>query len=650
MSNTLFKRLITSALIFALGSCSHTMEQHGVNQKTLNINPFNQEQYKTAEIILNDFERSIAQRLMISLRYYCEQGLAGKVYCQMPLTKLPDLLSQMIIDTDLGGVVLFSENIESHKQVINLTNDLQQAALKSANAMPLFIGIDQEGGRVVRLKRNASTAFSGNMAIGATYNEHGVQYAAQVGNIIASELKALGINLNFSPDVDININPDNPVINVRSFGEDPQRVSQLGIAMMDAMQSLNVIATLKHFPGHGNTSIDSHTGLPSVNDDESALEQTDLVPFQTAINQTNPGMIMTAHIQYPNLDPSTIDNHQGEKIVKPATMSHKILTELLREKMGFKGVVITDALNMAGISQHFDLEDATAISLMAGADIALMPFRIREPLDINRFKHFVRKVAEQVLQYDDARRLALESQQRINNLHEQFNLTKQFYQAIDANQNIGKNMAHKIIEKNLAVDSITLLKNEVHALPLVSNNDNKIHIIIQDPQQLAVIKKAFYFNWPLSNSHKLLLTYTLLSEYNKDETNRKIKQADVSIVFYSERRESAVVKGEVGDLVIDSHQQQAIEQERLIALTSILREAKRENKKSIVVGMQSPYEMRQFMNDANVILVAYDASIYENSKTKEYVGVTYNASVKALLGINEINGVLPVSLNTKQGE
>jgi beta-N-acetylhexosaminidase len=635
------KKLMASIIIFALGSCSYPMDKNRLSQ--------NQGSTYNTTITLNDFERSIAQRLMISLRYFCEDGLAGNKYCQTPLTQLPQSIAQMMTETEVGGVVLFAENIESHQQVIQLTNDLQQAALQSKLKSPILIGIDQEGGRVVRLKRNDSTAFSGNMAIGATYPQHGVYYAAQVGKVIASELNSLGINLNFAPDVDININPDNPVINVRSFGENPQRVSELGIAMMDAMQQQNVIATLKHFPGHGNTNIDSHTGLPVVDDDQQVLEKIDLVPFQAAINQSNPGMIMTAHIQYPNLDPSTLENNQGENIVKPATMSHKILTELLRNKMGFKGLIITDALNMAGISHHFDLEDATATSLMAGADIALMPFKIREPLDINRFKHFVRNVSNKILQNDNAKPLVVKSIQRIVNLKKEFDLTANLYKPLDSNIQKEIILDHKRIEINLAKDSITLLKNSVidnvKTVPLIYKNNSNIHIIVQDTEQLAVIKKAFYFSLSLDGRSDFHITHTLLSEYDKTETENKIKNSNVTIVFYSERRESAVVKGEVDELVNDEQSQEMIERGRLNALLASLSFAQEQNKKSIVVGMQSPYEMRQFLTFSDAILVAYDASIYEDKVTQEYVGVTYLVAVNALLGVQKIHGVLPVTLS-----
>ena len=291
-------------------------------------------------------KQQLGQKLMLDLRYYCEQD-PGEQKCRTPVTELPADLANIITKHNIGGVILFAENIDTVPQVIKLNNDLQKAAAKSELGLPLFISIDQEGGRVARIPRDVGTSFTGNMSIGATYKEHGTYFATESARIIADELLALGVNVNYAPTVDVNMNPDNPVINVRSYGEDPQLVAKLGAAQVAGFENNGVISSLKHFPGHGDTNVDSHTGLPKVMHDKETIWQQDLPPFKEIIKNQQPGMIMTAHIQYPALDDSTFVSKEGKTMIKPATMSRKIITDLLRDELGYQGVVITDALDQS---------------------------------------------------------------------------------------------------------------------------------------------------------------------------------------------------------------------------------------------------------------------------------------------------------------
>src|SRR5699024_6508054 len=200
--------------------------------------------------------------------------------------------------------------------------------------------------------------FPGNMALGATRSE---AYAAESAGILGKELSSLGINMNYAPVADVNINPANPVIGVRSFGENPDLVSRLTVAQVNAYQEENVIASAKHFPGHGDTDVDSHYGLPIINHDLETLHEVDLKPFKAAI-EAGIDSIMTAHIVVPALDDSGL----------PATLSKPILTDLLREEMGFEGLIITDSLGMSGA--NVVPEDRVAIeAFKAGNDVLLNP-------------------------------------------------------------------------------------------------------------------------------------------------------------------------------------------------------------------------------------------------------------------------------------
>ena len=340
-------------------------------------------------------KQQLGQKLMLDLRYYCEQD-PDEQKCRTPVTELPADLANIITKHNIGGVILFAENIDTVPQVIKLNNDLQKAAAKSELGLPLFISIDQEGGRVARIPRDVGTSFTGNMSIGATYKEHGTHFATESARIIADELLALGVNVNYAPTVDVNMNPDNPVINVRSYGEDPQLVAKLGGAQVAGFENNGVISSLKHFPGHGDTNVDSHTGLPKVMHDKETIWQQDLPPFKEIIKNQQPGMIMTAHIQYPALDDSTFVSKEGKTMIKPATMSRKIITDLLRDELGYQGVVITDALDMAGISHFFEPIEAVVNTFAAGVDIALMPIEIRSPKDLAVLEALIERLEQEV--------------------------------------------------------------------------------------------------------------------------------------------------------------------------------------------------------------------------------------------------------------
>lgn len=256
-----------------------------------------------------------------------------------------------------GGIILFANNLAEPPQVAALTGTLQAAAGQCGPGLPLFIAVDQEGGAVIRLSRGV-TVFPGNMALGATGRE---DLAYLSGQAVATELAALGINMNLAPVLDVNLNPANPVIGVRSFGEDPETVARLGVAALQGMQDGGVLAVGKHFPGHGDTTVDSHLNLPVIPHSPDRLEAVELKPFQAAIDH-GISCIMTAHVVFPALESAGL----------PATLSAAVLTGLLRRKMGFQGLIITDCLEMKAIAANYELEEAVARAVLAGADQLLI--------------------------------------------------------------------------------------------------------------------------------------------------------------------------------------------------------------------------------------------------------------------------------------
>ena len=251
-----------------------------------------------------------------------------------------------------GGIILFSRNLETPAQIVRLTNDLQKLSPQT----PLLISVDQEGGRVSRLP-DGFTLFPPSSVFGQC-DSSGLAYAA--ASAIAVELRAVGINMNLAPVLDLNTNPQNPIIGDRAFSANPMQVCELGLATIAGLQDNKVIACGKHFPGHGDTATDSHKELPVVSASMERLREVELRPFRHAIGN-NLATIMSAHVLYPALDARF-----------PATLSAAILTDLLRDDLRFKGLALTDDLEMHAILDHYSIEAAAIRALNAGADILLV--------------------------------------------------------------------------------------------------------------------------------------------------------------------------------------------------------------------------------------------------------------------------------------
>ena len=585
-------------------------------------------------------KQQLGQKLMLDLRYYCEQD-TGEQKCRTPVTRLPADLANIISKHNIGGVILFAENIDTVPQVIKLNNDLQQAAAKSELGLPLFISIDQEGGRVARIPRDVGTSFTGNMSIGATYKEHGTHFATESARIIAEELLALGVNVNYAPTVDVNMNPDNPVINVRSYGEDPQLVAKLGGAQVAGFENNGVISSLKHFPGHGDTNVDSHTGLPKVMHDKETIWQQDLPPFKDIIKNQQPGMIMTAHIQYPALDDSTFVSKEGKTMIKPATMSRKIITDLLRDELGYQGVVITDALDMAGISHFFEPIEAVVNTFAAGVDIALMPIEIRSPKDLEVLEALIDRLEEEVQRGTLNADEITASATRILKLKEKFKLTTKLDDeaAIKKAQLLLGDQSHRKVEAELALAAITEVKNENNTLPLNIKSGTKVHIIMPDTRKCFALQQAL-----LDNTNTLLsFSCTSLQGYEPISTLKEMNEADVIIAANASPKQSAVEVGGMDDLA-DNPEFAIAMADQSAALESLLKQAKLANKKTVFVSLRAPYDISQFGKFADAVLATYAYNIDIDTEEK-IAGPAFTALAKVLMGKASANGQLPVTVN-----
>lgn len=415
--------------------------------------------------------QKITQMLMPDFRKWQQEGQAT----QSDMTELNKEVAEAVDKYDFGGVILFAENVKKGTaQTLALTQALQQAAISNqANngKLPLLLAIDQEGGIVYRL--GSGTALPGNMAVGATRDP---ELANQAGQIIGRELSALGLNVNFAPVFDTNNNPQNPVIGLRSFSSDPKVVARLGTAMMEGIQKYNVAVAAKHFPGHGDTAVDSHTGLPLVDKSYAELEALELLPFKAAIDK-NADMLMTAHIQYPQIEKDTVISKQtGETIYIPATLSDDIITGIVRKKFGYKGVVVSDAMGMDAIAKNFGESEAAIMAIKSGVDVVLMPTVLRSKSDLAKIDKIINDIEQAVQRGDIPVSRLDESVTRILNLKEKrgildFDPSERTQAKAEAT--VGSEL-NRDTERKIAASAVTVVKNDDTVLPFKVKSGDRI--------------------------------------------------------------------------------------------------------------------------------------------------------------------------------
>ncbi|MDF2834957.1 MAG: Beta-N-acetylhexosaminidase [Paenibacillus sp.] len=352
-------------------------------------------------------------------------------------------ISALIEEYGIGGTIYFTRNVKDAQQVHELSVKLQAKAAE-AGRPPLLIAIDQEGGMVARLV-DGVTLMPGNMALGATGS---AEAARQTANVCGKELRMLGITLNYAPCIDVNNNPDNPVINVRSYSDRPDLVSELGTAAVQGYQAARVAATVKHFPGHGDTSVDSHHALPVLTHDRVRLDAIELKPFRAAI-EAGADCIMTAHVVLPALEPSG----------GPSTLSENVLTGLLRGELGYDGVVVTDCLEMSAIDEFYGPADGAVKAIQAGADMVLISHTIgKQRAALEAVAAAVESGALPESRIDEAL-------SRIMRLKDKLELSEPIASWEQASASIGTH-DNKEVARRWSEASVTLVKNEGGLLPL----------------------------------------------------------------------------------------------------------------------------------------------------------------------------------------
>lgn len=418
----------------------------------------------------------ISQMIMVAFRTWNNEQVKN-------LDKYDDL-KEALRAHQYCGVVLFGQNVESAEQTGILVNKLQENNAQGRNnSIPYFVAADEEGGVVTRF--TMGTRMTGSMAVGAT-GDAAANNAFTTGRILGEECAALGFNVDFAPSIDVNSNPANPAIGTRAFSDVPQTVSTLGGEFTYGLAQSNVIATLKHFPGAGDTSEDTHSSEAISNKTLAELNACELIPFREVIGQGNADMIMTAHVTLPKV----AEKVDGKDLYYPATMSYNVLTGLLRNKIGFQGVVVTDALEMEALYKNGYVDgnpgDSAATASLeyrvnlaqkiieAGADILLVPRDLTSSEVASFYNDYISALATKAQSNQNLMKRINESVVRILKLKNKFGFLKS-YKQVDINKakEIVGSDAHHEDELKIARKAITLVKNDKLTLPL-SGHDNHV--------------------------------------------------------------------------------------------------------------------------------------------------------------------------------
>ncbi len=287
-------------------------------------------------------------------RMSLEEKIGQMIMVGVEGTSMDQTAERLIKDRHIGGVIFYKANFSTISDSVKLVNDLKAANRKGA--APLLLAVDQEGGKIDRMPADFETV-PDSRTVGKSND---ASLAKALGGLLAAELRAMGLNLDFAPVLDINSNPNNPVIGVRSFGNNAEIVAKMGVAEMQGLQEGGIIAAVKHFPGHGDTSVDSHRELPVVNKKLEELRKFEWVPFRSAI-ESGVDVVMAAHILFPRIDNEV-----------PASLSKIIIGDQLRGTLGYDGVVITDEMTMGAIANHYGIVNGSLQAIQAGSDIVMV--------------------------------------------------------------------------------------------------------------------------------------------------------------------------------------------------------------------------------------------------------------------------------------
>jgi beta-N-acetylhexosaminidase len=507
-------------------------------------------------------------------------------------TPSPEII-ELIQHYHVGNVILFSRNIHDTPQVLELTQQLQEIAKEAGQRYPLLIAIDQENGIVQRLGDTA-TILPGNMALGATGSE---EIAYEVAMATGNELNALGINMNLAPVVDVNNNAANPVIGVRSFGEDPSLVAQLGAAMVKGYRAAGIFSCLKHFPGHGDTTTDSHLSLPVIPYTLQRLEALELVPFRSGI-EAGADSVMIAHIAFPALT---------EQTTLPATLSSSIVQGLLRKRLDFKGVILSDCMEMKAISDTFGTERAAVMALKAGIDLVLVSHEFK------RQRASIEAIQAAIQSHELTTQVVQQAAERVLNLKARYLSWSDVPGTTTPPSSIGS-QKHKQLQSLAFELSTTLVRNREDLLPLKLNQDKRIVVLSPQRSTRTSAEDRDYSDnlmvETLQQYHSHVELVPISPGMLEDDCAMLLQATSESDIFV------------LATLNAHPNTQQA----------NLVRCLISSRRHIIVIAIHNPYDLQAFPQ-LNTYLCTY-----------EYSRPAIEALVRVLFGEEEAKGHLPVSI------
>lgn len=568
-----------------------------------------------------DVEAQIGQVLMLDIRNW------GVDAAQNPINvhELPTPLAEMITRYKIGSLVLFRENLIDTKQTRQLIQDIQ----KSRYQVPIMLGVDQEGGYVTRLREG--TEMPGNMALAATRQP---KLAQKTGQVHGSELAALGFHVNFAPVVDVNINQQNPVIGVRSYGDHVDLVNEMSGAYIKGLQTKNIMATLKHFPGHGNVTTDTHVGLPTVPYSAEEWSRVDLVPFKKGI-KNSVDMIMTAHIVFPALDATQVVSKKDQSLIGlPATLSKKILTDRLRHDLKFKGLVLTDALDMGAITENFGTNEAVKMALLAGVDIAVMPMHVWDEKGVTNLDALYAYLKEEMQKDPELARRIQESAARVVATKLKNKMPVENIMPLVESQAIVASPDHKNFEKMVANQAITLIKNE-GVLPYALKKDNRVLVISDENSRNALINKELALIDEERAGVQIITNSTAFNLMQGElprDLEAQIQQNDVTILVTYNLTSSTNQAQKVIDL------------------------ANKNQMPLIVIASRNPYDIA-YLKDVKANLAIYGITGFDiTNNNRNSLEANIKAGLRTLFrdeqsaqGFNRPTGKLPVEIKSEDG-
>ncbi|ADA78609.1 glycoside hydrolase family 3 protein [Francisella tularensis] len=551
----------------------------------------------------SNIRQKLGQLIMMDFRYWGEDSNNQRI----PFTKTNDIVNKIFKDYNLGGFILFRENIQNNEQVISLLRDLQ------ANTnTPIFFATDQEGGRVNRLQQGISGC--GNMALAATDNPHN---AYTMAKIIGDELYSLGININFAPAVDVNSNKNNPIIGVRSYSDNPDIVIDYAKNAINGYHDAKIIDCIKHFPGHGDTATDSHLGNVNLDKTLKELQTTELLPFSKLARDCS--MIMTAHISVPALDDTQYQSvSTSENIYVPATLSYKIITKLLKQQMKFDGLVVSDAMDMHAIAKHFGTIEASKLAILAGIDILLMPVRVWSENDLYKLEELFCELEKGYNQNSNFANAVDNVYTNITDFKAKHKLDEslifklsQDEQLKYANQIVNSNK-HQQIALDIAKQSTTVVKNS-GIIPCDLNKLKNILIVDSDNQRLADFHSELQ-KIVLDNNSNVIINCENINNHN---IKTIIENADLILLISANLREY---------------------NQTYSYITSIKPE------QTINIAALTPYDINYIDNIINYVCIYGATSMDYTNYTKTSLKINIQTTLENIFGNKEIKGVLPVSL------